>query len=150
MNGICVITSGKVTGEVHMKDTKRGLYLDIKLQNIKEGKHGFHVHEFGDMRNPCGSLGGHYNPDNEEHGGLNVKHRHKGDFGNVDADKNNEVNKRMYVRDTTVMELLGRSLVIHEKEDDLGMGGNEESKKTGNAGKRIGCGVIGIKNKKLN
>ena len=52
MNGICVITSGKVTGEVHMKDTKRGLYLDIRLQNIKEGKHGFHVHEFGDMLFP--------------------------------------------------------------------------------------------------
>ena len=39
--------------------------------------------------------------------------------------------------------ILGRACVIHKGEDDLGLGGNEESKKNGNSGARIGCGVVG-------
>ena len=38
---------------------------------------------------------------------------------------------------------MGRSVVVHAKEDDLGLGHDKGSLTTGNAGTRIGCGVIG-------
>jgi Cu/Zn superoxide dismutase len=46
-----------------------------------------------------------------------------------------------------VKDIIGRSIIIHEQEDDLGKGKNEESLYTGNAGKRIACAVIGYSEK---
>ena len=39
--------------------------------------------------------------------------------------------------------VIGRSIVIHDDPDDLGIGGHSDSHTTGHAGKRIACGIIG-------
>jgi Cu-Zn family superoxide dismutase len=73
-----------------------------------------------------------------------------GDLGNITADKSGRVRKKMYdslVKLTGEHNIIGRSVVIHAKRDDLGLGGDKESLITGNAGKRIGCGVIGLSGK---
>lgn len=40
--------------------------------------------------------------------------------------------------------VIGRTVVVHADEDDLGKGGFEDSKTTGHAGARLGCAVIGL------
>jgi Cu-Zn family superoxide dismutase len=75
--------------------------------------------------------------------------RHIGDLGNVQTDGNGVVT--VNIKDKLISlngehSILGRCLVVHEKPDDLGRGGDEESKKTGNAGKRLACGIIGTVN----
>lgn len=74
---------------------------------------------------------------------------HVGDLGNVQSDANGVVT--LNIKDKVISiqgehSILGRCLVVHEKPDDLGRGDNEDSKKTGNAGKRLACGIIGTMN----
>ena len=116
------------------------------------GLHGFHIHEAGNLEEGCKSCCSHFNPLNKEHGGpweINGKNRHLGDLGNIKADKKG--NSKCIIYDKYLQlrgskyNIIGRSIIIHEDEDDLGRGNNPESKKTGNAGARIGCGVIGYK-----
>lgn len=75
--------------------------------------------------------------------------RHVGDLGNVQSDDNGVVTLNLSDKVIALQgehSILGRCLVVHEKADDLGRGGDDESKKTGNAGKRLACGIIGTIN----
>ena len=101
-----------------------------------------------------------FNPFNVNHGNINDNkyNRHVGDLGNIRANNNGIVKIKILDKLITLSgkcNIIGRSIVIHELCDDLGIGGlNEqgqivnmttynESIKTGNSGKRIACGVIG-------
>lgn len=118
-----------------------------EITGLAAGKHGFHVHEFGDNTNGCMSAGPHFNPDKKEHGAPNADIRHVGDLGNIDADANGSA--KINITDSLISlhgtnSIIGRTVVVHADIDDLGLGGHELSKTTGNAGGRIGCGVIGF------
>jgi Cu-Zn family superoxide dismutase len=117
--------------------------------NLKpNSRFGLHVHEQGDITNACLSAGGHFNPYVKQHGSERSVERHWGDFGNILSDGIG--NARIFI---TVQEgsligsdgYIGRALVLHAREDDLGLTDHEKSKTTGNSGDRIACGIIGIR-----
>jgi len=120
--------------------------IQLDLYNLSPGVHGFHIHELGNTRQGCMSMGAHYNPFNNPHGGLNQKNNHLGDLGNIKVDATGRCNTEIIVNYLPLSgqySVVGRGMVIHEGEDDLGMGHHKDSSKTGNSGGRMSCGIIG-------
>uniref|UniRef100_UPI00193A57D4 superoxide dismutase [Cu-Zn] 2-like n=1 Tax=Styela clava TaxID=7725 RepID=UPI00193A57D4 len=117
------------------------------VEGLKAGKHGFHVHEFGDFSQGCISTGGHFNPNLREHAGPADVDRHVGDLGNIIAEENGQAVVDITDSQVTLCganSVIGRAIVVHADEDDLGRGKFDDSKTTGHAGARLACGVIGI------
>ena len=149
---VCVLNNKKIKGIVKFEQKKKNSKVKISynIKGLKDGLHGFHIHEYGDLTDECTSCCSHFNPLNKNHGGPNDKERHVGDLGNI-ISKNGFAKKTFYdnlisLQNNSICNIIGRSIVIHKDKDDLGKGGGRESLKTGNAGKRIACGVIGIAN----
>lgn len=123
--------------------------ITINLKGFKPNStHAIHIHEFGDFSNGCMSAGGHYNPHGKNHGNylIHGSERHAGDLiNNMTSD--NEGNVKLHFKDNLVSlydphSVVGRSVIIHEGVDDLGLGNNEQSLITGNAGGRMACAII--------
>jgi Cu-Zn family superoxide dismutase len=129
--------------------TNNMVKIDLNITGlIPNSLHGFHVHEAGDLTDKCNSMCAHFNPYGNTHGCPGMIERHVGDLGNIKT--NNKGDARYTFYDNVIKlrgskcNIIGRGLIIHEDEDDCGKGGNDESLKTGNAGKRIACAVIGF------
>ncbi|XP_078033915.1 superoxide dismutase [Cu-Zn] [Augochlora pura] len=115
------------------------------ITGLPQGQHGFHIHKKGDVRESCMAAGPHFNPLNKSHGGPEDPERHVGDLGNIKA--NEQGVATIDFMDSVISlrgphGILGRSIVVHADKDDLGWGHSEESRTTGNSGKRIACGTI--------
>ncbi|XP_071937835.1 superoxide dismutase [Cu-Zn] [Coffea arabica] len=118
-----------------------------EVSGLKPGLHGFHVHALGDTTNGCLSTGPHFNPGGKEHGAPEDENRHAGDLGNITVGEDgtasfNIVDKQIPL--SGPLSVIGRAVVVHGDPDDLGKGGHELSKTTGNAGGRVACGIIGL------
>ncbi|ENN78123.1 superoxide dismutase [Cu-Zn]-like [Dendroctonus ponderosae] len=140
--------TNSVSGGVYFKETPSGsVEVSGTVTGLTSGLHGFHVHMYGDLTNGCLSTADHYNPHNVAHGGKNASTRHVGDLGNIDGGQTGTAS--IQIIDSVISlsgphSIIGRAVVIHQDEDDLGLGGHEDSLTTGRAGPRIGCGVIGM------
>ncbi len=124
--------------------TRNGSVIKIvaELEGLTPGKHGFHIHENGDCSaTDATSAGGHFNPDDSDHGGPEHQERHVGDLGNIEAGEDGSA--RLELEDSRISfsgpnSILGLAVIVHAGEDDL------TSQPTGDAGGRVACGVIGV------
>lgn len=145
--GVAVIqpTEGnEVSGTITFMASQAGVRVEGNLSGLSEGEHGFHVHQYGDCSAGDGtSAGGHYNPTDTEHAGRTDDPRHMGDMGNISANAQGEATVS-YVDSVLQLNgpdsILGRSVIVHAEQDDTA------SQPSGDAGARVGCGVIGIGN----
>lgn len=135
----------QVTGLVLFRQLGPGARLDafFDLEGFPAepngSSHAIHVHEFGDMSQGCESTGPHYNP-------LSVQHpQHPGDFGNFAVRDGSLWKYRTGLAASLSgpYSIVGRAVVVHAGEDDLGRGGNPASLENGNAGRRLACCVVG-------
>ena len=139
-----------IKGTVKFTKKNNKIKIEINLSGLTPNhKHGFHVHEAGDLSEKCKSACAHFNPYNKTHGCPGKKNRHVGDLGNIKSDKNGNANYYFYdniIKLSGRANIIGRALIIHKDTDDCGNGiGDLEEKSllNGNAGDRIACAVIG-------
>jgi Cu-Zn family superoxide dismutase len=140
-------STGQDAGTATFMETKKGkLQVKLALKNLPAGDHAVHIHQKPLCDAPdFTTAGGHFNPDGKQHGIQNPMGHHNGDLPqNLTVGAAGTVNLTLLVdylsmgsgspNDITANG--GTSIMIHEKADDM------KTDPTGNAGKRIACGII--------
>lgn len=130
-----------------------GVEITVQVQGMKPGPHGFHIHTQGECAPgpdaatgklvAFGAAGGHFDPHGTHtHGqpGKSSRQIHAGDVPNLVVGSSGSGMMRHVHTDVTLApgpdSIVGRSLVVHEGEDDY------RTNPAGNSGPRIACGVI--------
>ena len=135
-------SGSNVTGTVTFTKSGEAVEIVADVSGLTPGKHGFHIHEFGDCSAPdATSAGGHFNPTKSPHAAHDATKRHIGDLGNIEADSAGKAHLKLSDKTMTMSganSIIGRGVIVHEKADDL------KTQPTGDAGGRLACGVIGV------
>lgn len=135
--------NNQAEGTVTFYQFADGVKVVADVTGLSPGKHGFHIHEWGDCSADANSAGGHFNPSHEQHGAPDALHHHVGDLGNILADASGKAHFE-WVSNTIhlngVNNIMGRSVIIHAAADDL------HTQPSGNSGGRVACGVVGVIN----
>lgn len=131
-------------GTVELTQTPGGVLLVADLEGLPSGTHAFHIHETGACDPDFQAAGGHFNPTGAKHGFNNPDGPHAGDMPNIHvgsdgAFKFEVLNTMVSLKQGESNSLFdddGSAIVIHAGADDYA------TDPAGDAGERIGCGVI--------
>ncbi|HEY9764081.1 MAG TPA: superoxide dismutase family protein [Trichocoleus sp.] len=132
-------------GVARLKETPEGLDLQVSFLGAPTGTHGFHIHAGSSCAEAGNAAGGHYNPDNVEHGLLieqGFEAAHAGDLGNVVIGEDGTALYTALIPGLTLTNgqhpVANHAIILHANPDDF-------SQPVGNAGSRVGCGLIALK-----
>jgi superoxide dismutase, Cu-Zn family len=135
---------GRTIGTVALREVPTGVLLKVDLSGVPAGVHAFHVHSVGKCDPPMyTTAGGHFAPGGTHHGLLAANGPHAGDLPNVYVPADGKLSFEVLARDVTLaagpkslLDVDGSAVVLHATADDY------TSDPAGNAGARIGCGVV--------
>ena len=134
-----------VSGTLTLMPMGDGVHITGEVGGLKPGDvRGFHIHEKGDCSAAdASSAGGHFNPGAQAHGRAGQGAHHAGDTDNIVADAKGVARINAHVSGVTLgggaaNDIAGRAVIVHAAADDY------TSQPAGNAGARVGCGVIQI------
>jgi len=132
-----------VSGTLNFRQDAETTHIEGSLQGLDPGRHGLHIHVTGDCSAAdAASAGGHFGPDDDPHGSPDepVDRHHVGDLGNIEAGEDGvatfEKSDREMTLGTGDDSIVGRAVIVHAEADDLA------SQPSGDAGARVGCGVV--------
>jgi Cu-Zn family superoxide dismutase len=134
-------TSVTGTATFETVNGKVKMMLNITAPSKANKTLAVHIHEHPG----CGDNGkdahGHWNPTKVNHGKWGSDAFHSGDIGNVELDGDGKGSKELETDRWTIggdstTNILNRSIIVHGGVDDF------KTQPTGNAGNRIGCGII--------
>ena len=139
-NAVLKDPEGKEVGTVTLTAVPTGVLLDANLTALVPGDHAFHIHGTGKCEPPSyKSAGGHFNPEEDQHGLKNEAGPHGGDMPNIHVPQDGKLHIEVLNEMVSLGGLLsgsGTAIVIHQGPDDY------VSNPAGDAGPRIACGVI--------
>lgn len=141
---VAVFNTDLIVGQAVAIQRQKSIILDVEFTKLPHGPHGFHIHTAGDLRGAgCKGACSHWHKGApKDHGDYGKGHT--GDLGNIEIPINGQSFIKKYtIPNCHISELWGRTLIVHEDKDDLGLGGHEDSKTTGHSGARIGCAIFG-------
>jgi Cu-Zn family superoxide dismutase len=130
------------TGEAIFDQTGKEVTLKLNLIKLSPGTHAVHIHDKGDCSSPDGkSAGDHWNPTGAPHGKWGADGYHLGDIGNVQVGPDGKgfltlSTDKWNIGQGGPNDIVGHAIIVHGGVDDF------KSQPAGNAGPRIGCGVI--------
>ena len=133
---------GEKIGYITMFDSAEGLVFDVDLHDLPHGKHGFHIHEFGNIEpkdgKAAGMAGQHYDPEKTgKHLGP-YRDGHKGDLPVLHVARNGRSKKRLVAPRLTLDEVKGLALIIHSGGDNY----SDKPVVNGGGKSRIAGGIV--------